>query len=68
MDIQVTPRGFKIVSFKDLNQQDCSLQESSLATDNAIWLGADDARMHINQELAEELIIHLQKFIDHGTL
>jgi hypothetical protein len=68
MDIQVTPRGFKIASFKDLNQQDCSLQESSLATDDAIWLGVDDARMHINQELAEELIIHLQKFIDDGVL
>ena len=38
-----TERGFGIIEFKDFNGETCSLQESSLATEAAIWFGPDDA-------------------------
>lgn len=43
MKIEKTNRGFKYLEFKDLYKHGCSLQESSLATDDAIWFGIDDA-------------------------
>lgn len=41
---EVTSRGFAIGEFEDLYGEKCSIQKSSLATDDAIWLGIDDAK------------------------
>lgn len=41
--VEETSRGFEIIRFKDLYRAPCSLQASSLADDDAIWLGCDDA-------------------------
>jgi hypothetical protein len=38
-----TQRGFRLFEFKDRSGHGCSLQESSLATEAAIWLGPDDS-------------------------
>lgn len=38
-----TSREFAILNFKDRNNNECSLQKSSIATENCIWLGVDDA-------------------------
>lgn len=38
-----TNRGFDLVKFVDLYGAKCSLQKSSLALVDAIWLGIDDA-------------------------
>ena len=38
-----TPRGFGLFEFTDRYGNGCSLQESSLATERAIWLGIDEA-------------------------
>lgn len=35
-----TERGFSIVRFLDRNDVECTLQKSSLASEEAIWLGA----------------------------
>ena len=35
----VTPRGFRIGTFRDLYGQECSVQESSSAEYAAIWFG-----------------------------
>lgn len=43
MRIERTQRGFAIAEFQDYNEQKCSLQKSSIATDDLIWLGVDDA-------------------------
>lgn len=43
MEKNVTNRGFPIIHFTDLYGARCSLQKSSLATEDAIWLGIDDA-------------------------
>ena len=42
-----TSRGFKIGEFKDRYGLPCSIQESSLATENALWLGIDDPQPKI---------------------
>ena len=38
----VTERGFRIERFLDRYGSKCSLQKSSLATEDAIWFGVDD--------------------------
>ena len=58
---------------------DCSIQKSSLATEDCIWLGCDHetvdpkgtlcgARMHLTQSMAADLIPLLQHFVDTGEL
>jgi len=37
-----TERGFSYHTFTDHNGVECSLQKSSIATEDAIWLGATD--------------------------
>lgn len=37
-----TPRGFDIIEFTDQNEVSCSLQKSSLAFTECIWLGCND--------------------------
>lgn len=36
-----TARGFGRIEFKDYGKVECSIQKSSLATDDAIWFGAN---------------------------
>jgi hypothetical protein len=42
-----TVNGFDNVLFKDFYDAKCSLQISSIATDDCIWLGIDDANPQI---------------------
>lgn len=48
-----TGRGFNVRAFTDLYGSTCSVQDSSLATDDAIWLGVDDGG-HFNMQTSEE--------------
>lgn len=41
-DKTLTERGFAIYKFEDAYGTKCSLQKSSLASDQAVWLGVDD--------------------------
>ncbi len=43
MELKKTGRGFPICEFTDHYDHKCSLQKSSLATEDAVWLGVDDA-------------------------
>lgn len=75
-----TSRGFNYIPFKDLYGEHCSIQESSLATEKAIWVGQEHeknhhvtgeplgCRMHLNKKLAKILIKRLQKFVDTGNI
>lgn len=50
-EARTTARGFGKVLFKDLYGAECSIQDSSLATESAIWLGLEDAEpqiMHVD--------------------
>lgn len=40
-------RGFAVYKFSDHYNAECSLQQSSLATEPAIWLGVNDAEPKI---------------------
>lgn len=42
-----TNRGFALIEFSDLYGYQCSIQKSSLATDDAIWFGVDDPKPQI---------------------
>lgn len=42
-----TGRGFGLMQFEDRYGSKCSIQKSSLATEDAIWLGIDDAEPQI---------------------
>ena len=49
-----THRGFAYVEFEDAYNQKCSLQKSSLASEDAIWFGVDDANPKILASLTKE--------------
>lgn len=42
-----TARGFDYTEFKDKYDNNCSLQKSSLATEDCIWFGVDDYKPQI---------------------
>lgn len=54
-ELRKTGRGFQRVDFKDRYGSQCSLQESSLATEPALWLGVDDAQPQIMKSDAAKL-------------
>ncbi len=75
----LTYHGSIRADFTDMNNIKCSIQESSLATGDAIWLGRNEglhdsdtgecmARMHLNRSQVAELIPALQFFVKHGQL
>lgn len=43
MEFKHTNRGFELVTFKDRYDVPCSIQQSSLETEKALWIGCDDA-------------------------
>lgn len=45
-----TQRGFSIDEFIDLYGEKCSIQESSLATEDAIWFGIDKPRLTVFED------------------
>ncbi len=51
MKTRETQRGFAIAEFTDANDVKCSLQKSSVATEDMIWLGCSDANAkHLVQD------------------
>ena len=72
-------RGLTLAKFIDSYGVKCSLQDSSSAEDDYVWLGCDEgthhhltlecsARMHLNREQAGELAKHLKRFARTGRL
>jgi hypothetical protein len=69
-----------LYEFKDCNGVACSIQKSSLAFEQAIWLGADEGlknqdgniptnyRMHLTQKQVKELLPILNRFAKTGEL
>jgi len=51
---ETTGRGFALGKFTDLYGAECSIQKSSLATDDAIWIGVDDANPIIMASIVRE--------------
>ncbi len=40
--METTSRGFSLIKFKDIYGDDCSLQKSSLAFEDTVWLGLNN--------------------------
>ena len=77
LEVNITERGFRRADFIDRYDAKCSIQESSLATEAAIWLGMNEgahhqgeclARMHLTQEQVATLLPLLQCFVETGYL
>jgi len=47
INIGKTKRNFGTISFKDRYQTKCSIQKSSLASEDAIWFGVDNANPQV---------------------
>ncbi len=67
-EFALTERGFGIVRFPDFHDQRCSLQESSLASVDAVWLGVHTERMHLSREQVEMIIGWLQHWLTTGRV
>ena len=70
--IEYTVRGFEIVQFRDHNDQECSLQQSSLAIyekpgTGAIWLGVRNNRMHLTDTHVLQLVHLLMNWCVTGS-
>jgi len=46
-EFKLTQRGFQLIKFTDHYGFDCSLQKSSLASEDAIWIGVDDPKPRV---------------------
>jgi hypothetical protein len=75
-----TARGFDITEFLDCYGNKCSLQKSSIATQDCIWFGVDDPKpkrcvefpkdtwMHLTRDQVKELLPYLKNFVKTGEL
>lgn len=76
MEIKRTTRGFAYAEFHDYDCDQCSIQESSIATEYLLWLGRDlnesgvdgAYRMHLTQRNAAEHWPLLRRFAETGRL
>lgn len=63
-----TERGFTIYQWLDRYGVPCSLQKSSLAFEECVWLGAGHERMHLTQAQVKALLPLLENFVKTGEL
>ncbi|HKT54522.1 MAG TPA: hypothetical protein VJP88_08715 [Caulobacteraceae bacterium] len=68
LTVKHTSRGFAVAEFRDRYGIQCSIQESSLAGEACLWLGAEPNRMHLTQDMAAALIPLLRRFAETGVL
>lgn len=68
MKVSTTERGFNNIEFKDSYNKDCSLQKSSAASRDKIWLGIHKDRMHLDREQVAALLPYLENFVKTGEL
>lgn len=70
MEIKTTNRGFQLIKFSDSYGVPCSLQKSSAASQDKIWLGCDnaEARMHLTRQQVAKLLPYLERFVASGDL
>jgi hypothetical protein len=63
-----TLRGFSLIEFEDHNAQACTIQKSSIATKDLVWMGIGENRMHISQSDARKIAKILLHFAETGDL
>lgn len=69
MKKQTTNRGFVLFKFKDTHDNDCSLQKSSLATEDCVWLGIDNPKLTVfeNKKRGKYIISDMPKTFSVNT-
>lgn len=67
MEFKKSNRGFNIGLFKDLNGEACSIQESSLATEEAIWIGINNANPQIMSSTAIKMGLRERTFDENDN-
>ena len=79
VDLSPNGRGFLVGSFIDRYGAECSIQKSSIAFEDCIWLGRNNettdplgqkcgARMHLTREMVADIIPLLERFVETGKL
>ena len=68
LEIEENVRGFLIAEFRDCYGQPCSIQKSSGAMRDQVWLGVHQNRMLLDQNVARQLAGLLQVFAETGDL
>ena len=63
-----TSRGFTLVEFIDHYKVPCVIQCSSLAMQEAIWLGVEKHCMHLTRADVARMIPYLESFAETGEL
>jgi len=63
MELEKTNRGFEKGKFTDVYGEQCSIQKSSLATQDAIWLGIDNPKLTVfeNEQMGKYLEVDMPK-------
>jgi hypothetical protein len=66
MEISHTERGFSISKFKDAEGEDCSLQKSSSAMEDKIWLGVSHPKLIVfeNEQMGKYIVADMPKNFD----
>ncbi len=54
-----TERGFELIEFYDTNNQVCTVQQSSIASENRIWLGLKTASPSVMKTDAQRMGLSL---------
>jgi len=69
MKKEKTERGFGIIEFKDRYGNKCSLQKSSLATEDAIWFGINDTDLTIfeDEKMGKYIVTKMPKTFSVNT-
>ena len=64
----LSDRGFGYIRFRDRYWQVCRISESSLATEECVWVGEDDHCIHLTREQAGDVAALLAHFSMYGNL
>lgn len=64
MRLTKTERGFSIIEFIDRYNTKCSLQKSSLATEDCIWLGCDDPKPEVMATSRDRVVREHKEMLD----
>lgn len=67
-ELQHTARGFGFFELTDSYGKEFTIQESSSAEQEKIWIGAGSDRGHLTRDMVRQILPILQQFADTGQV
>lgn len=67
-ELKETQRGFTYFEMTDSYGKEFTIQKSSSAEEEKIWMGVDDDRAHLTRDMVRRIIPILQQFADTGEV